>query len=174
MLYKFLLLFLIVTNAFALKSKCELETDRIINEMSEFHKYGIVRDPNGVVKFPSKCTPFMKLKKMIPLPKRKTAGVNRERFLGKDCKVYEWDSQHGAFETYKPSGNNQSFYHIGESSALKGVLNSKIDSKRDNNFSDTGFDGVKMKELCKKHKKGKLSQKELKRSKTGRDRISCL
>jgi hypothetical protein len=31
-----------------------------------------------------------------------------------------------------------------------------------------------MKDLCKKHKKGKLTEKEMKRSKAGKDRISCL
>jgi hypothetical protein len=162
------------TNAFSLTTKCKSRIDDIVDEIAEFKKFGIVRSSNGVVSFPTKCTPFMKLKKMIPLPKRNVAGVNRERYLGKDCKVYEWDSQHGGFETYRPSGNNESFYHEGESSPLKGVLDPKAKSKRNHSNSLTGFDGVKMKDLCKKHKKGKLSSKEMKRSKAAKKRMSCL
>ena len=87
--------------------------------------------------------------------------------------VYEWDSQHGGLETYKPNSNNTSFYHLGESSAVQGNFSAKAISKRDNNFVDTGIPGVKMKDLCKKHKSGKLKANDLKRSRV-KNSLKCL
>lgn len=175
MRFSLILLLFIFNDAHALKGRCKKKVEDIVEEISEKQKYGIIKSDGGVTSFPKKCTPFMKLKKMIPIPKRSSAGVSRQRYLGKDCQIYEWDSQHGGFETYKPSGNYESFYHKGESTPLHGILDAKkADSKRDNNDSSTGLDGIRMKDLCKKHKKGKLTEKEMKRSKAGKDRISCL
>lgn len=165
MQYKLPLFFLILSlSSFALNKNCKPKIDNIVNEMHEWDKYGIKRDPTGVVQFPTKCTPFMKNKGMIPLTKRKSAGVNRERYLGKDCKVYEWDSQHGAFEVYSPNSNNTFFYHEGENSVVTGKSSPKAMAKRNNDFSDTGIPGMKMKDLCKKHKTGKITTNDLKRS----------
>lgn len=169
-----LIFFLITFNAFALKPNCTNKIDKLAGEVSEWHKYGIVKDAQGVAQFPKKCTPFMKRMKMIPLPKRNAGGKNRERYLGRDCKTYEWDSQHGGFETYRPSGNNESFYHEGESSGVHGDFDPKAIAKRDHNVSDTGFDGQKMKDICKKHKKGQINEKMVKKSKGGKSQISCL
>lgn len=168
-----ILVFVLSFNANALNDKCKNSIKNIVNEMHEWGKYGIKRDPRGVVQFPTKCTPFMKSNRMIPLSKRKASGVNRERYLGKDCKVYEWDSQHGAFEVYTPNSNNTSFYHAGENSAVLGELSSKIDSKRNHNFSDTGIPGIKMKDLCKKHKANKINSNTFKNSKV-KNFLKCI
>lgn len=141
--------------------------------MDEWNKYGIQRTPRGVVEFPKKCTPFMKQNKLVPLPKRQAAGVNRERYLGKDCNVYEWDSQHGAFEVYKPNSNNTAFYHLGEKSVVEGVFSDKADAKRNHDFSDTGIPGIKMKDLCKKANTGKLTNNDFKNSKV-KNLLNCL
>lgn len=174
MLYKILLLslFLFSTQALALNKNCERRFEKLVNEMDEWSKYGIKRNPRGVVEFPTKCTPFMKSKGMIPLPKRKAAGVNRERYFGKDCKVYEWDSQHGAFEVYAPNSNNTHLYHEGEASAILGDISSKIDIKRNHDFTETGIPGMKMKDLCKKYSSGKFSSKDLSRSRA-KNLLSC-
>ncbi len=169
-----LLFILFVSSAYALNPKCKNQIDKLSGEVSQWDKYGIIRDDHGVVQFPKKCTPFMKKLKMIPLTRRGAGGKTRERFLGNDCKVYEWDSQHGGFETYRPSGNNESFYHEGESSGVNGDFNPKAIAKRDNNFSQTGFDGLKMKDLCNKHKKNQLNEKVVKKSRGGKGQISCL
>lgn len=173
----FFLFFVLGSSALAKKKggeNCAAKLESSVNEMSAWKEYGIVRNNQGVVQFPAKCTPFMRKKQFLPLGKRKTAGTNRERYLGNDCNVYEWDSQHGRFEVYKPNSNNTRFYHDGEASAVSGkVFSDKKDSKRDNDFADTGVAGVKMKELCKKHKAGQVAPNDLKRSK-GKGMLKCI
>lgn len=175
MLFKVILTILFLDfsqSSWAQKTKdCHTIVGNVVNEMQEWAKYGIRRDGRGVVNFPTKCTPFMNNKSMIPLPKRKAAGVNRERYLGNDCYVYEWDSQHGAFEIYRPNSNNTSFYHAGERSVIHGELADKIDPRRNNDYADTGLPSTKMKDLCNKHKNGKVTPKEMEKlSKYG---ITC-
>ena len=93
--------------------------------------------------------------------------------MGNDCKVYEWDSQHGAFEVYKPNSNNTYFYHEGENSVIRGEFSAKGLSKRNNDFSDTGLSGTKMKDLCKKHSAGKIRANDLKKSRV-KNLLKCL
>lgn len=164
MLFKFIVtIFFLVQNmpSFGKAGKCKTSLTKLVNEMNEWENYDIKLDPRGVVKFPSMCTPFMKSKAMIPLVKRKSAGVNRERYLGSDCFIYEWDSQHGAFEIYRPNSQNTDFYHAGESSAVFGEISNKVDPRRNNNFTETGLYSLSMKELCKKHQSKKIEQKDL-------------
>jgi hypothetical protein len=162
--FKFILsvIFLMNSPSIVAKSKgCKDRIEDAVNEMRDWAKYGINRDPRGVVSFPTKCTPFMKARGMIPLEKRQAAGVNRVRYLGNDCNIYEWDSQHGAFEVYTPNSSASTFYHKGEASVIGGTTNSKIDSKRDHNYSKTGLSEMDMKSLCKAHKENKLPSKTL-------------
>lgn len=169
----FILLVFTPLTSFAFNKHCQGKVEKMINEMDEWGKYGIKRDPRGVVEFPTKCTPFMKKQGMIPLPKRKVAGVNRDRYMGKDCNVYEWDSQHGAFEVYKPNSSISHFYHEGEASVILGEASSKVDAKRNHDATDTGIPGMKMKDLCKKYGSGKFTAKDLSKSKA-KSFLNCL
>lgn len=166
--FVFIVLGLQSTSALGKGKTCAKALEEVASEMRDWEKYGILRDAAGVVEFPLKCTPFMKKQKFFPLPKRKAAGVNRERYLGKDCKIYEWDSQHGRFEVYKPNSKNTHLYHEGEATVVSGkTFESKRDSKRDNTFMETGIPGVRMKELCKKHGSGKLRESDVAHSRAG-------
>ncbi len=123
--------------------------------MNEWKEYGITRTGYGPVTFPTKCTPFMKSLSMIPLMKRPSNNVNRERYMGNDCNIYEWDSENGAFEFYISNSSKNNLRHQGEKSVINGVLNEKkIDEKRNNKFIETGHDDLSLKDLCTKFKKG--------------------
>ena len=136
------------------KKNCKNEIKEVSKEMNDWGKYGVERTPRGPVTFPTKCTPFMKSLSMIPLLKRPSNGVDRERYLGKDCNIYEWDSQHGAFEFYESNSSRNSFVHKGEKTVINGTFDDKKDSKRNNNYTETGLDGLSLKNLCDKFKSG--------------------
>jgi hypothetical protein len=142
-------------------------------DFEEYKKYGIERD-GTMVHFPKECTPIMISKKMIPLPKRNAGGKHRERYMGNDCKVYEWDSQHGKFEVYSPNSKLNHFYHDGEASPINGEINSnKNDPKRDHSAGDTGIPGYDMKQLCNDHSKGKLSPEKFTANSKARAYLKC-
>lgn len=145
-----------------------------IHEMKDWEKYGIRRDGKRVV-FPDKCTPLMQAKQMIPLPKRQTGDVNRMRYFGNDCHVYEWDSEGGLFEIYKPNSKVSDFTHMGEITPISAMERpGKVDSKRDHKAGDTGIAGIDMKELCKQHSSGKLNRASFEKNSKAKNLLKCL
>lgn len=118
---------------------------------------------------PTNCTEIMASKKMIPLSKRKSAGVNRERFMDNDCHVYEWDYQHGRFEKYKVSKSG--LEHVGEMSPVMGVdYPDKKDTKRNYTDMDSGYN-MKLSDLCKEHKKNLLTKRFIEKNRGG---VNCI
>lgn len=172
-LFLLLLSVLFTTNLWA-KSHCDLHVEKVIDEMKEWEKYGMRRDGRRV-HFPSKCTPLMRARKMIPLPKRLTGDVNRVRYFGNDCNIYEWDSEGGLFEFYTPNSSMTEYSHKGEISAINSTqFPSKKKSARDHLAGDTGIPGYDMKGLCKDHKKGKLQASTFEKNSKVKNSLKCL
>ncbi len=157
---------------FLFASTCPKKTADLARDWNEREKFGIKNDGTRVLP-PENCTPIMKEKKMIPLSKRKSAGVNRERFMDAECNIYEWDSQHGRFEKYKLSGSSN-LTHVGEVSPVYGVtFEDKADTKRNYSDTSTGIDGYNLKELCKEHSRGMVKERTIQKS-IYRDALICL
>lgn len=156
------------------KSKCKSKD--ISREVEEKHRkaraerdaklaeYGIRREGARVM-HPNLCTDFMRKNRLIPLGKRKAAGVNRVRYMDQNCDVYEWDYETGKFEYYKANNQVTSFEHQGERSPLDGVPSSKdkVDSKRNHTYTENDH-GMKTKDLCKKHKNEKIDEAFLRKN----------
>ncbi len=171
MLYAKLIIFCLIPSL-SYASKCPKSTADLTSDYAEREKYGIINDGTRTLS-PKDCTPIMKNKKMIPLSKRRSAGVNRERFMDAECNVYEWDSQHGRFEKYKFSGTSN-LTHVGEISPVYGVsFEDKADAKRNYTDTSTGIDGYNLKDLCKEHSRGMVKERTIQKS-MYRDALICL
>ncbi len=160
---KFVSLFLFILPLHLAGASCPKKVNSLVNDYTEREKYGIQHDGKRWSP-PKDCTPMMVEKKMIPLSKRRSAGVNRERYMDKDCNVYEWDYQHGRFEKYKLSGSSN-LVHQGEVLPVTGEeITSKMDSKRDYSDTSTGLDGYNLKSLCREHNRGILNSRVFEKS----------
>jgi len=142
---------------------CPKKAGLLARDWHEKKQFGIWHDGTRFSP-PKNCTPLMSQKKMIPLSKRKSAGVNRERYMDVDCNVYEWDYQHGRFEKYALSGSS-TLVHVGEVSPVYGVdFEHKVDPRRNYTDTTTGIDGYSIKNLCKDHSRGTLPGRVIQRS----------
>ena len=156
------------------KSPCAKQLESAVHEMKDWEKYGIRRDSGKRVLFPEKCTPFMSSKKMIPLPKRQTGNnVSRMRYMGNDCRIYEWDSEGGLFEMYKPNSNGTEYTHLGEITSINGRELPDPIAKRNHKATDTGLPGYDMKKLCKDHQSGKIQKDKFAKNSKAKNLLQC-
>lgn len=177
----FLVFAMIMSNGYA-KDSCLDAVQNFLRKNSELDneavrkKYGIERK-NGDSRVPSPngCTKLMGALNTIPLKSRKDrTGQLRERWMDADCNIYEWDYQHGVFERYSMSSNSAT--HLGEMSPLSGEVNERK-ARSDRNYNpnehDTGYSGKNAQQLCKDHKKGKVTDVMVENSKGSGKRLRC-
>jgi hypothetical protein len=164
---------LLTGHALAGKTPCAKHLESTVYEMKDWDKYGMRRD-NAQVLFPNKCTPLMSAKKMVPLPKRQTGGnVSRMRYMGNDCHIYEWDSESGVFEVYKPNSSKTDYYHQGEITPIQSRELPGSKPNRNHKAGDTGIPGYDMKSLCKDHQAGKLDHARFDKNSKAKNFLKC-